>query len=84
MLFCFAARPLAPLTHARLAQRRTNEKKQAPRTPDAVDGRRHMDIQTETYLEEISDRPVEESLSTQTDNMMDRREAALCGAAQVL
>jgi hypothetical protein len=60
----------------------------APRTPDAVDGRRHMDIQTETcvphpptvilcnilcrYLEEISDRPLEESLATQTDAMMDR------------
>ena len=58
-------------------QRRTNEKKAAPRTPDAVDGRRHMDIQTETYLEEISDRPVEESLSTQTDHMLDRQAAAL-------
>ena len=59
-------------------QRRTNEKKAAPRTPDAVDGRRHMDIQTETYLEEISDRPVEESLATQTDNMLDR-----CGKRSV-
>jgi hypothetical protein len=33
-----------------------------------------MDIQTETYLEEINDRPLEESLATQTDNMMDRRD----------
>ncbi len=37
-----------PCAHDVCLQRRTNEKRAAPRTPDAVDGRRHMDIQTET------------------------------------
>ena len=70
-------RPEDSLRALNAASRDSNEKKAAPRTPDAVDGRRHMDIQTETYLEEISDRPVEESLSTQTDHMLDRQAAAL-------
>ena len=29
---------------------------QKPGTPEPVDGRRHMDIQTEDYLEELSDK----------------------------
>lgn len=69
--------------HRLPGQRRTNEVKPAPRTPDAVDGRRHMDMQTETYLEEISDRPLEESLATQTDQMMDRCAAFVCAAVAV-
>ena len=32
-----------------------------------VKGRVHMDVQTETYLEELSDRPPERDGSTQTD-----------------
>jgi hypothetical protein len=32
---------------------------QKPATPDAVAGRQHADVQTENFLEEISDRPVE-------------------------
>jgi hypothetical protein len=79
--------PYAAITlcraHRLPGQRRTNEVKPAPRTPDAVDGRRHMDMQTETYLEEISDRPLEESLATQTDQMMDRCTALVCAAVAV-
>jgi len=43
-----------------------------PNTPDAVAGRRHMDVQTENFLEEISDRPAEKEQDTQTDAFMDR------------
>lgn len=30
-----------------------------PRTPPPVEGRMHMDAQTEEFLEELTDRPVE-------------------------
>ena len=29
---------------------------QAPKTPEPVDGRKHIDVQTESYLEELTDR----------------------------
>lgn len=41
-------------------------------TPDPVDGRKHMDIQTEQYLEELKDKPDEVAQETQTDPMLDR------------
>jgi radial spoke head protein 3 len=41
-------------------------------TPPPVRGRVHMDVQTETYLEELSDRPPERDESTQTDALKDR------------
>lgn len=41
-------------------------------TPDAVAGRKHQDIQTDNYLEELTDKPHEEDASTQTDAVMDR------------
>ena len=41
-------------------------------TPDAVDGRKHMDIQTELYLEELKDKADEVTQETQTDPMLDR------------
>jgi hypothetical protein len=40
--------------------------------PEPVDGRQHMEIQTEFYLEELTDRPVEKDRSTQTDTFLDR------------
>lgn len=43
-----------------------------PATPEAVDGRKHMDIQTEQYLEELKDKPDEVTTETQTDPMLDR------------
>jgi hypothetical protein len=43
-----------------------------PATPEAVDGRQHMEIQTENFLEELTDRPVEKDRETQTDVFMDR------------
>ncbi len=41
-------------------------------TPDAIDGRKHMDIQTEPYLEELTDKADEVTQETQTDPMLDR------------
>lgn len=41
-------------------------------TPEPIDGRKHMDIQTEQYLEELKDKPDEVTQETQTDPMLDR------------
>ena len=43
-----------------------------PRTPEAVDGRRHIDIQTDVYLEELTDTVPESDNTTQTDAFLDR------------
>jgi hypothetical protein len=48
-----------------------------PITPAPVDGRMHMDIQTDNYLEELSDRFVEKDISTQTDALTDLHPAPL-------
>lgn len=42
-----------------------------------VENRKHADIQTEAYLEEISDRMVEADVDTQTDAFMDRPAAPI-------
>ena len=41
-------------------------------TPPAVSGRVHMDMQTEDFLEELTDRPIEIDSETQTQAFMDR------------
>eukprot|EP00741_Cyanophora_paradoxa_P017386 tig00020964_g16795.t1 len=41
-------------------------------TPDPVEGRKHIDVQTENYLEELADRVPEQDADTQTDLFMDR------------
>ena len=43
-----------------------------PGTPPPVEGRAHMDIQTENFLEELTDRPVESNVETQTEAFLDR------------
>jgi hypothetical protein len=43
-----------------------------PKTPEAVDGRKHIDVQTELYLEELSDRVEEHDAEAQTDAFLDR------------
>jgi len=52
--------------------RRHQERLAKPATPEPVEGRKHMDIQTDVFLEEISDRPVEQDVGAQTDPFMDR------------
>lgn len=46
-------------------------------TPRAVEGRQHIEVQTERYLEEITDRVIETDQTTQTDPFMDRPESPL-------
>ncbi|MBN3314315.1 RSPH3 protein, partial [Atractosteus spatula] len=59
------------------ARRRTTARKRAkeqfrPRTPEPVEGRKHIDVQTELYLEELSDRIEESSVECQTDAFLDK------------
>ncbi|KAM4695033.1 radial spoke head protein 3 homolog isoform 1-T2 [Discoglossus pictus] len=59
------------------AHRRALAKKRAkellrPRTPEPVEGRKHIDVQTELYLEELSDRIEEKDMECQTDAFLDR------------
>merc|ERR1711988_875704 len=41
-------------------------------TPDPVQGRHHIDVQTDAYLEEVSDKVPEHDVDTQTDEFLDR------------
>ncbi|KAL3131855.1 hypothetical protein ABBQ38_007568 [Trebouxia sp. C0009 RCD-2024] len=43
-----------------------------PKTPDPVDGRRHIELQTDSYLEQLTDSVAEAEMSTQTDPFKDR------------
>nr|XP_002196050.4 radial spoke head protein 3 homolog isoform X1 [Taeniopygia guttata] len=43
-----------------------------PGTPEPVEGREHVHVQTELYLEEISDRIIEVDEECQTDDFLDR------------
>ena len=63
--------PIAKKVSRADAQRRKFTTKRSS-TPPAVAGRIHMDIQTDQFLEELSDRPVEVDAETQTQAFMDR------------
>uniref|UniRef100_A0A8C6Z920 Radial spoke head 3 n=1 Tax=Nothoprocta perdicaria TaxID=30464 RepID=A0A8C6Z920_NOTPE len=54
-----------------LFRKRAKEQMQ-PRTPEPVEGREHVHVQTELYLEEIRDRIVEVDVECQTDAFLDR------------
>ncbi|XP_063723385.1 radial spoke head protein 3 homolog B-like isoform X2 [Symsagittifera roscoffensis] len=59
------------------ARRRTIARKRAkdqlkPRSPEPVEGRKHINVQTELYLEELSDRVEESDIAVQTDAFLDR------------
>jgi radial spoke head protein 3 len=55
-----------------MERKRHMEEEARPRTPEAVSGRVHAEIQTEEYLEELADRPVEVEVGVQTDPYADR------------
>lgn len=42
------------------------------KSPEPVEGRKHVDMQTELYLEELSDRIEETEVECQTDAFLDR------------
>lgn len=52
-------------------------------TPPPVDGRQHMVIQTEDYLEELTDRPIEQDAETQTLPFMNRPASPLFVRAKI-
>ncbi|XP_046525925.1 radial spoke head protein 3 homolog [Equus quagga] len=54
-----------------LARKRAQEQLR-PHTPEPVEGRQHVDVQTELYLEEIVDRTIEVDMECQTDAFLDR------------
>ena len=54
-----------------IARKRAKEQLR-PRSPDPVEGRKHIDVQTELYLEELSDRVEEADVEIQTDAFLDR------------
>ncbi|XP_014374603.1 radial spoke head protein 3 homolog isoform X1 [Alligator sinensis] len=53
------------------ARKRAKEHLQT-RTPEPVEGRKHIDVQTELYLEELGDRIIEVDVECQTDAFLDR------------
>ena len=57
---------------ARDARKRQSELDQRSKSPPPVDGRRHQPVQTELYLEEITDNIEESEVTCQTDAWMDR------------
>ncbi|XP_036079223.1 radial spoke head protein 3 homolog [Rousettus aegyptiacus] len=56
----------------RALARKRNREQLRPRTPEPVEGRKHVDVQTELYLEEIADRIIEVDMECQTDAFLDR------------
>mmetsp|Transcript_28687 Transcript_28687/g.28347 ORF Transcript_28687/g.28347 Transcript_28687/m.28347 type:complete len:621 (+) Transcript_28687:132-1994(+) len=55
-----------------LQKQATEEKDREIHTPEPVEGRQHIDVQTENMPEELSDKPKEFEIETQTDYLMDR------------
>ena len=56
----------------RVIARRRAKDQLRPKSPDPVEGRQHIHIQTELYLEELSDRVEEADVQCQTDAFLDR------------
>ena len=52
-------------------------------TPPAVDGRSHNAMQTDDFLEEITDRPIEQDVETQTNAALDRPASPLFVRAKI-
>jgi len=56
----------------RAIARKRSKQQLKSQTPEPLEGRKHIDIQTELYLEELTDRVEEADISTQTDAFLDR------------
>jgi len=78
---------MADLQKQREAQRRrlmrANQTKKRVGTPEPIPGRKHMDIQTDSYLEELTERTVEFEAETQTDFLLDRPPSPLFMPAKI-
>mmetsp|Transcript_39112 Transcript_39112/g.54319 ORF Transcript_39112/g.54319 Transcript_39112/m.54319 type:complete len:456 (-) Transcript_39112:213-1580(-) len=64
--------PAAPPNDNVSHTKRRKMHQQPPGTPHAVEGRRHIDVQTDSFLEELTDTVPERDVNTQTDPFMDR------------
>lgn len=62
---------------------RANKTNKRASTPEPVLGRKHMDIQTDSYLEELTERTVEFEAETQTDFLLDRPPSPLFMPAKI-
>jgi len=62
---------------------KTSNQPPMPTTPPAVGGRKHMEIQTENFLEELTDNVPEVDEETQTDFYMDRPPSPLFVPAKI-
>eukprot|EP00928_Gymnodinium_smaydae_P003968 TRINITY_DN11394_c1_g1_i3.p1 TRINITY_DN11394_c1_g1~~TRINITY_DN11394_c1_g1_i3.p1 ORF type:complete len:499 (+),score=178.65 TRINITY_DN11394_c1_g1_i3:101-1498(+) len=76
------------VNRTRAAQRarlvRANQTRKARgSTPEPVAGRKHMDIQTDSYMEELTERTVEFEAETQTDFLLDRPPSPLFMPAKI-
>ncbi|CAM9233778.1 unnamed protein product [Ascophyllum nodosum] len=60
-----------------LRRRQAAELSRIPRTPSPVEGRAHMDAQTEELLEVLTDKPAVASTETQTEAFIDRPSSPL-------
>lgn len=78
---------MAEVQKQRDAQRRrlmrANQTKKRAGTPEPAPGRKHMDIQTDSYLEELTERTVEFEAETQTDFLLDRPPSPLFMPAKI-
>ncbi|KAJ3262024.1 Radial spoke head protein 3 [Boothiomyces macroporosus] len=61
----------------KLRAKRKAEARRRVRTPEAVEGRKHIDVQTDLYLEELSDKVPEAIAMTQTDAFLNRAPSPL-------
>jgi len=80
------AERIAKLQQEKLARQREIWRQQLsakPSTPPPVPGRSHMVIQTEEYLEELNDRPIENDAETQTAPFLDRPPSPLFVPAKI-
>merc|ERR1719395_232408 len=77
----------AEIQQQRDAQRRrllrANQTRKRAGTPEPVMGRKHSDVQTDSYLEELTERTVEFEAETQTDFLLDRPQSPLFLPAKV-
>ena len=64
--------PAEALVQATGSPKKTVQTLKRSSTPDPIDGRRHMDIQTDAYLEDLTDTVPETEICTQTDAFLDR------------
>lgn len=68
---------------AREARKRQSDLEQRKGSPPPVDGRRHQPVQTELYLEELTDRIEESDITCQTDVFIDRPPTPLFVPAKI-